>query len=268
MSLNAEVSACMSGSSVGSRRVSSRPSAIARAACAAFARGRTARREANTPSAMPRNVVVTAARASANRTLWSASRTSRKLSYSKYMALMRGSGIPTTSACPFRLSTIIVAAFCSRCTRCKSAGGIICGENSGLLPVHELLMKIRRCAVPPWSSASKISAEERMMSFCVRRAFVIAWFVSVDTRCSTRFERVNEYVTEASTLESSSAPATKMSKIRLRKPILRGRNLCTELRMSLRVRVRRYLESGLSEKMSVTIASDSQAHELLPRVWG
>ena len=98
MSLNAEVRACMSGSSVGSRRVSSRPSAIARAACAALASGRTARREANTPSAIPTNVVVNAASTRANRTLCKASRTSRKLSYSKYMALMRGRGIPTTSA--------------------------------------------------------------------------------------------------------------------------------------------------------------------------
>ena len=106
------------------------------------------------------------------------------------------------------------------------------------------------------------------MSFCVRRAFVIAWFVSVEMRCSTRFERVNEYVTEASTLESSNAPTTKMSRIRLRKPILRGRNRFTDLRISLRVRVRRYRESGLSENMSVTIAGDSQVHEPLPRVWG
>jgi len=97
---------------------------------------------------------------------------------------------------------------------------------------------------------------------------VMAWFVSAATRCSTKFDRVNEYVTKARTLERSSAPITKMSKIRFRKPILRGRNRCTELRISLRVRLRRYRALGSSEKMSVTIASDSQARELLPHVWG
>jgi hypothetical protein len=63
-----------------------------------------------------------------------------------------------------------------------------------------------------------------MRSFCVRRALAIAWLVSAETRCSTKFDLVNEYVTEASTLESSNAPATKMSRMRLRKPMLRGLN--------------------------------------------
>jgi hypothetical protein len=79
---------------------------------------------------------------------------------------------------------------------------------------------------------------------------------------------VNEYVTKARTLERSSAPITKMSKIRFRKPILRGRNRCTEVRISLRVRFRRYRALDSSEKMSVTIASDSQAREPSPHVWG
>ena len=89
----------------------------------------------------------------------------------------------------------------------------------------------------------------------------MAWLVSAATRCSTKFDRVNEYVTKARTLERSSAPRTKMSMIRFRKPILRGRNRCTEVRMSLRVRLRRYRALDSSEKMSVTIASDSQVRE-------
>ena len=96
----------------------------------------------------------------------------------------------------------------------------------------------------------------------------MAWLVSVDTRCSTRFDRVNEYVTIARTLESNSAPITKISNIRFRKPILRGRNRCTKVRISLRVRLRRYRVLDSSEKISVTIASDSQAREPSPHVWG
>ncbi len=69
MSLNELASTPRSGSSVGGRRVPRWPPAIALAAWAASATGRTARRAAKTPSSTPSAVVITLASSSDRATL-------------------------------------------------------------------------------------------------------------------------------------------------------------------------------------------------------
>ena len=84
MSLNDVASTPRSGSSVGVRRVSSRPPAIAFAASDASATGRTARRAASTPTSTPRPVVIVAASSSDRATLDSVWLSSSRLKNSKY----------------------------------------------------------------------------------------------------------------------------------------------------------------------------------------
>ena len=69
MSLNDSVRALRSGSSVGSSRVSSRPSAMARAALAAPASGRTTRSLDTMPSINPTSTVMMVAKINEARTL-------------------------------------------------------------------------------------------------------------------------------------------------------------------------------------------------------
>ncbi len=86
MSLNELASTPRSGSLDGESRVSRAPPAMALAACAASATGRTARRAANTPSSTPSAVVITPASSSDRATLRRVRSSSSRSKNSKYGA--------------------------------------------------------------------------------------------------------------------------------------------------------------------------------------
>ncbi len=123
MSLNELASIDRSGSSVGSSRVSSRPPAMAFAACAASPSGRTARLATRAPSPAPAIVVMNPAKSRLSRTLSSVSDASSRGTNSKYAASVTVSGMPTTSTgSPSTLVTIREAT-ASTTTRVCNAGG-------------------------------------------------------------------------------------------------------------------------------------------------
>ena len=110
MSLNDVASTPRSGSSVGVRRVSSRPPAIAFAASDASATGRTARRAASTPTSTPRPVVIVAASSSERATLDSVWLSSSRLKNSKYAPWTASRLIPTTTTVSPLTSAIMRAS--------------------------------------------------------------------------------------------------------------------------------------------------------------
>ncbi len=95
MRLNEEASTARSRTSPASRRVSSRPLAIASAACDTSRSGRSARPEAHRPSSAPAMVVTAPAVSRATRMIWRVRAVGARENTSKYAAFAAGIGTPT-----------------------------------------------------------------------------------------------------------------------------------------------------------------------------